>query len=115
MLSKSNKDKDSLTGHKDHDIPPDASHLLVERQSHVFTKFVGRFNLKPRDQQRMSLGHFTVAHPAKGFSIALNPEPKTPDTVVTHITPLGTAKRYELVLHVANFSDELLNVEVWGM
>ena len=112
MPNQLKKDKNSRT---DQGIAPDASHLLVEGQGHIFTKFVGSLDIKPRDQQRLSLGHFTAAHPAKGFSIALNPEPETPDTVVAHITPLGTAKRYELVLHVANFSDESLNVEVRGM
>lgn len=115
MPSKPNKDRDSFTEGKGQGIAPDTSHLLAEKQSQIFTKLVGRLDLKPRDQQRMSLGHFTTAHPAKGFSITLNPEPETPDAVVTHITPLGTAKQYELVLHVANFSDKSLTVEVWRM
>jgi len=61
----------------------------------------------------MSLGHFTTAHPAKGFSITLNPEPDSPEAVVIEITPLGTAKHCELILHIANYSDKTMSAEVW--
>lgn len=115
MSSKPNKDKVSLTERKGQDIAADTSHLLVERQSQIFTKLVGRLDLKPRDQQRISLGHFTAAHPAKGFSIALNPEQESSDAVVTHITPLGMANRYELILHITNYSDTAVSAEVWQM
>ncbi len=81
--------------------------------SHIFTKFVGSLEIKPKQQSRMSLGMFNPKNPAKGFSVNLDLDPESSDNVTTEITTLGNSARYELILQVANFGDHKLQAEIW--
>lgn len=68
--------------------------------------------VKPERQERVSLGDFTVSNPPKGFSIEITPD-HDPETVVAQITRIGAEfDKYELVLHVANYGDKTVSVEV---
>lgn len=68
--------------------------------------------VNPGGQERVSLGDFTASNPPKGFSLEIAPD-YDPETVVAQITRLGVEfDKYELVLHVANYGDKTLNVEV---
>jgi len=83
--------------------------------SQFFTKFVGRLQVKPRQQSRMSLGLFDSSNLAKGFCTTLTPDP-LPGTVVTQIaTPLGRMETYELTLQITNYGTEEIQAEVWQM
>jgi len=84
---------------------PDTSQLLHQRGRNGAGRAVHTITVKPRDQLRVPLGNYTDAKLAKGFSIEFDPEPDPQDSVVAHITSLGTVKQYRLVLHVANFGD----------
>lgn len=68
--------------------------------------------VQPREQPHISLGSFTVKNPPKGFVLEITPEPE-PEAVAAQITSLGAEYgEYELVLHVANYGDKAVNVEV---
>jgi len=83
------------------DIPRDARPIVeIEIQS--------------QEQPHVSLGNFNVTHPPGGFAIHITPEPD-PEVIVTQITSLGTEKEYELVLHIANYGNRTVGVEVWQL
>jgi hypothetical protein len=68
--------------------------------------------VKPGKQTHISLGDFTASNPPKGFSYEVTPKHET-DAVVVQITRLGAEfDKYELVLHVANYGDKTVNVDV---
>lgn len=90
----------------------DASHLLFRHESRHANKPVGEIEVKPCDQVHMSLGNFDRASIPKGYSVQIAPRIE-PDAIVTQITSLGTDKEYELVLHVANYSDKTVSAEIW--
>jgi hypothetical protein len=94
-------------------IELDATHLITNGPGHVFTQLKGTITVKPREQSRMSLGTFNDTKPPKGFSIEVNPEDA--ESVVSQITSLGTSKRYELILHIANYGDVVVDAEVWSL
>lgn len=81
----------------------------------IFTKYVGTIKTKPKTKQHLSLGSFTDANPAKGFSIAVSNGHKEADAVTTEITPSGTPQRYAYTLHVTNNSAKTVSAEVWQM
>lgn len=75
---------------------------------------VGELEVRPRRQERVSLGNFTLANPPKGFSLQVTPK-RDSDAVVPQLTRLGaTYDKYELVLHVANYGDRTVSVEVFA-
>jgi hypothetical protein len=70
------------------------------------------FEVQPKDQSHVSLGDFTRDNPPVGFSLEITPEGNQ-DDVIAQITELSADYNdYELVLHVANDSDEMVSVEV---
>lgn len=70
--------------------------------------------IEAHQQPHVSLGSFTADHPPKGFSIHINPDPE-PDAIVAQVTKLGSEWSYELVLHVANYGNRAVKVEVWPL
>lgn len=83
--------------------------------SSVFTTYVGELHVGPWQQSRMSLGVFSAERPAKGFSINLVSEFASSDAITTQIVNERRGVRYELILHVANRSDKMIDIEVWQM
>jgi hypothetical protein len=75
---------------------------------------IGEVTVLAKDQPHLSLGTYTAAHPPKGFAIHITPDPE-PDAIVTQITQLGSDKKYELVLHIANYGNEDVSAEVWQL
>ena len=71
-------------------------------------------SLSPGEQDRVSLGNFTANLPPKGFVIHINPDPG-PDAIITQVAKIGTEWQYELVLHIANYGNVTLDVEVWPL
>jgi hypothetical protein len=88
---------------------------LVNARSSIFTKYVGKLEVKSRQQSRLSLGIFSDDDPAKGFSIEFSPEPESLESVVTQITTIGSPKHHELILQVANYGDKSVRGKVWQM
>ena len=83
--------------------------------STVFTKYVGRLHVSPQQQIQMSLGVFGTDRPVKGFSIHINPDPDPEDSVTAQILTVGSDKRYELILNVANIGERAVTADVWQM
>lgn len=90
----------------------DASHLLFQHEHHYLGKSVGEVEIKSCDQVHMSLGNLNKTNTPKGYSVQITPNPES-DTIVTQMTSLGTDEEYELVLHIANYGDKTVSVEVW--
>ncbi len=85
-------------------------------QGSVFTRYVGKLDVKPRQQSRLSLGLFSADNPAKGFCVHLTPEPEDPESITSHIaTPMGRMSTYELTLQITNYGAERISAEVWQM
>lgn len=85
--------------------------LLSETPDHA--RPTGELEVNPGKQERVSLGDFTGDNPPKGFSIEVTPKRYSQD-VVPQLTRLGaTYDKYELVLHVANYGDKTVSVEVF--
>lgn len=73
---------------------------------------VAEMEVKPNEQPHMSLGTYSEAVPPKGFVVAINPDPESAESVVTQIMQVGSKKNYELVLHIANYSNQTVSAEV---
>src|SRR5689334_4472071 len=87
----------------------------VGEGSKVFAKYVGKIQIEPRQQPRMSLGVFGPEVPAKGFSVEFTPELADHESVATRITSKGNARSYELFLQIANHSSRPITAEVWQL
>lgn len=71
--------------------------------------------IPPLDQTHISLGDYTLEHPPIGFAIEVSPDCE-PDDIVAQITRLEAAfDEYELILHVANYRDYPVSVEVFRL
>jgi len=92
----------------------EASRLL--RESNQKQKLpIAVLEIQPQDQAHISLGEYTLDRPPIGFSIEVTPDYE-PDDVVAQITRLGAAfDEYELILHVANYRDNLVSIEVFQL
>jgi hypothetical protein len=90
----------------------EASHLIIEQPDTITkSKIIGEIEVRAQEQPHMSLGDYTAAHPPKGFSIHVHPEPE-PDTIVTQVTRLGSDEEYELVLHIANYGSNTVSAQI---
>jgi len=94
-------------------IPANLIHRVHERVSNGRDSFVGEVKVEPYEQQHTSLGFFTRRSQLKGFAVELKPDPDPENSVVTQVTPLGSAQRYELVLHVANYGNKTITANIW--
>jgi hypothetical protein len=81
----------------------------------VFRTHVGKMLVSPRQQVQLSLGVFGEDKPEKGFLVELSPSPEIDDSVDVQTLSVGSARRYELVLHVANYGDQAVTAHVWRM
>lgn len=101
--------KKSLVSGKGSDRHP------IINQSQVFTRYVGKLEVGPWQQSRMSLGVFDDNNPAKGFSVNLTAGPEFAEAVMTRVISLNRSKQYELMLHIANNGDKKIGIEIWQM
>jgi len=90
----------------------DASQLLQETDNgHEIP--IAVLEVNPLGQTYISLGEYILNRPPIGFSITITPDYE-PDDVVAQITRIDAAGgEFELVLHVANYGDKSLSVEVF--
>ncbi|MET0779803.1 MAG: hypothetical protein ABWY71_03130 [Candidatus Saccharimonadales bacterium] len=99
----------------DFDLDINATNLISSAPRRRQAKLIAQLEVKLGEQQHITLGSFTEASPPKGFSIELTPDPNPAGSVVTEITSLGTAKRYKLVLHIANYGTRAVSAKIWQL
>lgn len=93
----------------------EASHLIIKIDKTIESKQpIGEIEVKSKEQPHMSLGNYDATHPPKGFAIHTSPSPE-PEAIIMQITRLGTKEKYELLLHIANYSNRTVSVEVWRL
>ena len=90
-----------------------SKHMHSNKKSQIFTKFVGRLEVKPQERSSLLLGKFTSNHTPSGFSVQLEPDPDPAESVVTQITKLEEDKHYRLILQITNDSTKTIYAEVW--
>jgi hypothetical protein len=89
--------------------------------SHAIDSFIinkespNQVTVNPREQKHLSLGSFTETNQPKGFSVGLVPNPDPIGAVVTKITSMGTADRYELILYIANYGSKPVTAKIWQL
>ena|SRR5438552_187263 len=82
------------------------------RQNLVPSIAITEAKIKPRMHPSFLLGTFTAENPPTGFSIAIRPNPKPADAVMTSVARTGSDEHYKLILHVTNNSARTIGVEV---
>ena len=92
-----------------------ATHLISDLPRSKGASLIKRIELKPTEQQRITLGNFTEDNPPKGFSIEITPDPNPAGSVLTEVTSLGTTKQYKLILHITNYGIGTVSAEVWKL
>lgn len=95
-------------------LESDASHLIVdETEVSERIHLIIDIEVKPKEQSRVSLGNYDKTGSPRGFVIRVNPESEK-DAIVTQITrlSLGQNGEYELILHIANYGDRSMGVEI---
>jgi hypothetical protein len=85
------------------------------RSQNISSELIGKIRVKPHEQPRLSLGSYTTDQPPKGFSIEIHPDPEPKESIVTEITKMGITRRYELILHVANYGNKAVTAKVWQL
>lgn len=75
---------------------------------------MANIEVRPTEQPHVSLGEYTSSETPIGFALYIEPDPE-PDAIVAQIMRVGSTKSYELVLHVANYGNKTVNVEVWPL
>ena len=94
-------------------LSPEASDLLKKYAGKSHSQLVGEIEVRPNEQTHMSLGTFQEDQHPKGFTIEPLPAPPEDDAIVARIVRLNQASAaYELVLHVANYSNTTIDVEI---
>jgi hypothetical protein len=92
----------------------EVSNLIVKRsEMPVEAHLINEIEVKSKEQPHVSLGNYIGTLP-KGFAVHVNPASSS-DTIVTQVTRLGIGDEYELVLHIANYSDQTISVGVWRL
>jgi len=92
----------------------DETYLITTEENVVEKTPVAELEVRAKEQPHISLGSYTAANSPKGFAIHISPDPE-PETIVTRITRLGTDKKYELVLHIANYGNVTVSAEIWRL
>ena len=77
-------------------------------------QLICKLTIEAHQQTHVSLGTFTERRPLRGFSIHLKPDPE-PDSIIAQTTRLDSEGEYELILHIANYGNQVTNAEVWPL
>jgi hypothetical protein len=89
----------------------EASQLLHIKTS-VDAPPIAIIEVPSREQSHISLGNFSTNVTPKGFALEVTPE-EMEDAIVPQLTRLSADySEYEFVLHIANYGDRTINVEV---
>lgn len=96
------------------EVEVDVSNLLIRHALVYEGKFIEEVELRPGEQARVFLGHFKPHDIPEGFSVMVSPETIEDEEVIQQITKLEFQDgRYELILHIANYSGKVVSAEVW--
>ena len=91
----------------------EVTHLLRQYTQGLFDNILAVVEVKPLEQTHISLGNYDSNHRPQSFALKLHPNQKD-DELVAQITKLELENgEYELVLHVANYSNKIISIEVW--
>lgn len=77
----------------------------------VFTKFVGRVDVQPKSQSRLTLG----AMPGKGYCIEFSPALPNDEAVKVQFMDTGDAEKHRFVLSMTSHYNKPFSAEVWEM
>jgi hypothetical protein len=102
----------TATSNKKLQSPKRVSHTA--RSAKQSEQPLSKVEVKAHEQPHVSLGTFTEANPPKGFSIHLTPDPD-PEAIITKVVTLGNEKKYELILHIANYGNKTVNAKIWPL
>lgn len=92
-----------------------SSPLVIKKLSSPKSAYaMVNIEVRPTEQPHVSLGDYTSNETPIGFALYIEPDPE-PDAIVAQIMRVGSAKNYELVLHVANYGSRTVDVEVWPL
>ncbi len=92
----------------------EASELLRE-SNHKHELPIAVLEVEALGQIHTSLGEYTIDKPPIGFSTVVTPDCE-PDDVIVQITRLSAAyDEFELFLHVANYHNKAVVVEVFRL
>lgn len=92
----------------------DVSNLLTQHTLSTEGKLIEEVELRPSEQARVFLGHFKLHEIPKGYSVALSPKTIEDEEIIRQITRLELQDgKYELILHIANYSGKTVSAEVW--
>lgn len=75
----------------------------------IFKKFIGRLEVRPNGQSRLSLDA------SKGICIEFNPALPNNDAVQVQLTEAGDAKKRHFVLSMVSRYSKPFSAEVWQM
>jgi hypothetical protein len=89
--------------------------ILKSETSDIISKgahLIGEIEVRPKEQPHMSLGNYTSTNIPERFIIRVKPELES-DVIVAQIIKLEP--KQELILHVANYGNEIISAEVWSI
>lgn len=90
----------------------EVSHLLEKDSQDRFNNLLAEVEIKPVEQTHISLGNYSPDHVPQGFSLKSHPE-LSDGELITQITKLEHENgEYELVLHVANYGERTISIEI---
>lgn len=92
----------------------DASQLLSFDSSITSTRnILGEVEVRAGHQEKLILGTFQDHEKIGGFSLSINPS-QDDDSIVAQLTQLrhDDSDLYEFVLHLANYSEVTISVEI---
>lgn len=115
MHSNQPNSSDTKAPYNDFDMSFDATHLISGLPHSKGASLVKRLELKPTEQQRLSLGSFKGNNPPKGFSVEVTPDPDPAGSVLTEVTSMGTSEQYKLIMHITNYGVRTISAEVWRL
>ena len=92
-----------------------ASDLLIKQALNRSNDLIGEVEVKSGEQTRITLGNYDSQNTPKGFLIDINSS-SVDSEIVRQVTKFTlNNSRYELVLHIANYSDKTVGVEIWQL
>lgn len=109
MSRKQSNSSGSISPYNDYAFNPIR---IIKNAPHQRTKLLKEIEVEPYEQRRISLGRYAVDKRPKGFSLEFTPDPDPDGSMVTTMTDLGTPKKHELILHIANYGSKTVKTTV---
>lgn len=84
----------------------------LKHEQSIMSSPIAEGKVKPRMHPSFLLGTFTADNPPRGFSIAIHPDPRPANSVVTQVARSGSDERYKLILRVTNNGARTVGVKI---